>query len=63
MEIVEYLEFLTLCELAKYLDDMDDRNYRDFASKHDIDAIVSRSKELSDKFLTTYVIDKSVTAK
>ena len=62
MEIVEYLEFLTLCELAKYLEDMDSRTYNEFIRTHDIEAIYQRSKKLSDKFLTPYVIDKSVTA-
>ena len=60
--VIEKLEFLILCELAKYLEDMDSVTYRDFIKTHDLNAIVERSKELSDKFLEPYVIDKSVTA-
>ena len=62
MDIHESLEFLILCELAKYIEDMDRYTYENFRETHNIDAIVERSKELSDKFLKPYVIDKSVTA-
>lgn len=62
MNIEEMLEFLILCELAHYTDDMDRYTYERFSEEHNMDAIYKRSKELSDKFLKPYVIDKSVTA-
>ena len=62
MELSEMLELILLVRLGEDIDKWSNQEYIEFADKYDVDGIVARCRELHEKFLTPYVIDKSVTA-
>ena len=56
------LELLLLTRLGDEIDKWSEQEYSYFNDMYDIDKMSERSIELQNKFLTPYVIDKSVTA-
>lgn len=56
------LELLLLTRLGDDIDKWSEQEYSYFNNIYDIDKMSERSRELQNKFLTPYVIDKSVTA-
>jgi len=62
MELSEMLELILLVRLGEDIDKWSNLEYDEFADKYDVDKIAARCRELYEKFLTPYVIDKSVTA-
>ena len=56
------LELLLLTRLGDEIDKWSEQEYSYFNNMYDTNKMVERSRELQNKFLTPYVIDKSVTA-
>lgn len=56
------LELLLLTRLGDDIDKWSEQEYSYFSGMYDTNKMIERSRELQNKFLTPYVIDKSVTA-
>lgn len=56
------LELLLLTRLGDEIDKWSEQEYSYFNDMYDTNKMIERSRELQNKFLTPYVIDKSVTA-
>lgn len=56
------LELLLLTRLGDNIDKWSEQEYSYFNDMYDTNKMIERSRELQNKFLTTYVIDNSVTA-
>lgn len=56
------LELLLLTRLGDDIDKWSEQEYSYFNDMYDTNKMIERSRELQNKFLTPYVIDKSVTA-
>lgn len=53
------IELLLLNDLWRYLRNLSESEYEEFTNRYDMEKLIDRSQELTDDFLSDYVIDKS----